>query len=679
MNCSACGREITSRDRLCPHCGNPQSGEIEDDSPGTRFDIGARAVLANRFELLHKLGSGGMGEVWLANDQDLQEQVAIKLLREDLACDGIAMHAMRDEVKIARRLTHPNILRIHELHEHGDRRFISMEYIDGESLQALRFREGGRLTLDRLIPLARQIAAALDYAHANGVLHRDVKPGNMLVDKTGKASLADFGIARIAHDANTRLTGRPSSGTLAYMSLEQLDNVRSARNDPRSDVYSFAVSLYELLTGEPPFSGGDLPGQIRSKAPDPIGGIPPHVNTAILKSLSKDRSQRHGSCEALLDAMEGRAPKTSQKYRAVGIIVAALVLLVVGAVVLGHFIQPGRPLSPGSSADKKDLSGPVEPPRPEPQTDLPKPSPPTPPVSEVHLDHTSNPNELIVQASASYVASDAETAEIAQAAAYDKVQREATAAVADYLKTLVTFDDQPQFRKTVDTWAGEKTRFNDMHISGHPSGALVAAIEGQLDLKEFRQYVEALKSSGLSSQARQTPFEIDFGFYHQNGRRMSDASALSSGEQFWIEFKSSRDCYVYILNYAPSGKVITLYPRTDIDTEPRLVKNQWVRLPNNDYNYQTDKTTGQEKIVLVASLAPLKDIEFLLQQNRRQATSTYSTLLDSGVGTRDIGVAPVVEAAKPHSAQATPQLQLEVEKLQGRGSLVRTIVFEHRS
>jgi predicted Ser/Thr protein kinase len=259
-------------------------------------------VLAGRFRLLRLLGRGGIGNVWQAEDAQLDnEYVACKILKQDFGHDRRAKSDLKREVLLTRRLRHPHILAVYTFWENETAPFITMEYVAGRNL--------GDLLLDReqawrpaeLIGWARQIADALDYAHASGVLHRDVKPGNILLGRDGFIRLADFGIARMAREVQTRLTGEISFGTLMYVSPEQL---MGETMDARSDQYSLAATLYELLCGHPPFHTGSIITQIQLKAPPTVPNLPDGINAVLLKGLAKNPEHRFQCCGAFCRAFE---------------------------------------------------------------------------------------------------------------------------------------------------------------------------------------------------------------------------------------------------------------------------------------------------------------------------------------------------------------------------------------
>ena len=203
---------------------------------------GDGALLASRYRIIRQLGQGGMGSVWLAEDTQLDnKQFAIKMLPSILVSNKRAYRQLKDEALVAMRLVHPNIVQLRAFEENGGNPFLVMDYIDGETLDD-HLAEKGKLSEDETIRLLKPIAAALDYAHGEGVVHRDVKPANVMIRKDGHPYILDFGIAREIQETMTRVTGKLSSGTLLYMSPEQL---HGATPKKEQDIYSFAAMTYE--------------------------------------------------------------------------------------------------------------------------------------------------------------------------------------------------------------------------------------------------------------------------------------------------------------------------------------------------------------------------------------------------------------------------------------------------
>ncbi len=210
--------------------------------------------LGGRYELLSLLGVGGMGAVYRARDLELDEIVALKMLRRELLDDAQSLARFRQEVKLARKVTHKNVARTFDIGEHGGHKFLTMEFIDGSSLAALLTSEG-RMPLTRAVDVVEAICAGLSAAHAVGVVHRDLKPDNVLIAKDDRVVITDFGIARAASEeagAAVRTMGHPI-GTPAYMAPEQVEG--SANVDARTDIYALGAMLYELVTGERAWDG----------------------------------------------------------------------------------------------------------------------------------------------------------------------------------------------------------------------------------------------------------------------------------------------------------------------------------------------------------------------------------------------------------------------------------------
>src|SRR5579863_4840870 len=276
--CFSCGSPVTDGGRFCSTCGAALGSDdletMEVGSPGSapvrrqtsrstrkspsssgslltegRFLPGR--LLAERYRIVALLGRGGMGEVYRADDLTLGQPVALKFLPEEATRDEAMLERFRNEVRIARRVSHPNVCRVYDVGEVDGCTFFTMEYVDGEDLASL-LRRIGRLPSDKALEIARQLCAGLAAAHAKGVLHRDLKPANIMLDGRGRVRITDFGLAGLVAEiegANAR------AGTPAYMSPEQF---AGGEVSPKSDVYSLGLVLYEIFTGKRPFHASTI-------------------------------------------------------------------------------------------------------------------------------------------------------------------------------------------------------------------------------------------------------------------------------------------------------------------------------------------------------------------------------------------------------------------------------------
>jgi serine/threonine-protein kinase len=257
-------------------------------------------VFDKRYVIKRKLGSGGMADVYLAEDQELGRRVALKLLNDRHAADDQFVERFRREAQSAAGLNHPNIVSIFDRGRAEGTYYIAMEYLDGRTLKELLVRNGPT-PIPIAIDYARQILGALSFAHRNGIIHRDIKPHNIVVGGDGRLKVTDFGIARSG--ASQMTEAGSIVGTAQYLSPEQ---ARGAPVDPRSDLYSLGIVLYEMLTGEVPFTG-DTPVEIAmkhlSQIPEPPSKLRPDVphdlDAVVMRALSKEPDQRYGSTEEM--------------------------------------------------------------------------------------------------------------------------------------------------------------------------------------------------------------------------------------------------------------------------------------------------------------------------------------------------------------------------------------------
>jgi len=266
--------------------------------------------LADRYTLERELGRGGMAVVYLVRDLKHDRPVALKVLLPELAA-SLGAERFQREIRLAARLQHPHILAVHDSGEISGRLWFTMPYVDGESLRD-RLRREGRLPVDEALRITRDAAEALQYAHEQGVIHRDVKPENLLLTRDGNTLVADFGIARAA-DADENITkGGATMGTPAYMSPEQADGAMAV--DARTDIYSLAVVLYEMLAGAPPYPGTTAMSVIAKWLSEPLPSVraarpevPEEVDRALRRALSRSAGGRFGTMAQFAKALTGGA------------------------------------------------------------------------------------------------------------------------------------------------------------------------------------------------------------------------------------------------------------------------------------------------------------------------------------------------------------------------------------
>src|ERR1700675_1459320 len=319
MTCAHCHTPNPTSAGNCSRCG---SGLDVGAEPAEGADVGFGATLevsqsasintgtdfGPRYHVESLLGSGGMGKVYKARDRELERTVAIKVLRPDLMTDAQAMQRFKHELLLASSISHPNILRIHDLGEYNGVKFISMAYVDGGDLTQL-MRKERRLPLERVLNIMRQLAAALAAAHGVNVVHRDLKPQNMLLGSGDHVYVTDFGIAKTLESDRTSVTRTGAVlGTPLYMSPEQ---VEGKPVDHRSDLYTYGLIFYEMLTGILPFTGDttfqlmyqrvhQLPKRPKTVIPD----LPPYLSRICLKCLEKDPAKRYQSATEILSDVD---------------------------------------------------------------------------------------------------------------------------------------------------------------------------------------------------------------------------------------------------------------------------------------------------------------------------------------------------------------------------------------
>jgi hypothetical protein len=325
MKCPGCGTNLTANSHFCNACGRAING---DNTPTRTVALSASPVssspsltrtssdgrflpgetIAGRYRIIAMLGRGGMGEVYRADDLTLGQQVALKFLPTGVAQNPAALERFRNEVRIARRVSHPNVCRVYDLGEVDGNFFLSMEYVDGEDLGAL-LRRIGRVPEDKALEISRRLCAGLAAAHEQGVLHRDLKPANIMLDGRGQVLLSDFGLAGFA---NQMEGAEIRNGTPAYMAPEQLSGKEVTT---RSDIYSLGLVIYEIITGKRAFDSDTLAGLERARAEKTITNpstlvkdLDPRIERVVLRCLEPDPANRPASALAVAAALPGGDP-----------------------------------------------------------------------------------------------------------------------------------------------------------------------------------------------------------------------------------------------------------------------------------------------------------------------------------------------------------------------------------
>lgn len=323
MKCPKCETENPGTSRFCADCGTQLGVEEDIHAMPTRTieapieELTTGSIFAQRYKIVTELGKGGMGKVYRAIDQKIDEEIAIKLIKPEIAADKQTIERFGNELKMARKIAHRNVCKMYYLGEEKGAQFITMEYVPGEDLKSM-IRMSGQLSTGMTIKVAKQVCDGLTEAHRLGVIHRDLKPNNIMIDKSGEARIMDFGIARLLKAKG--ITGAGIMiGTPEYMSPEQ---VEGKEIDQRSDIYSLGVILYEMTTGRVPFEG-DTPFTIGMKhkgeipqAPINLNAqIPEDLNSLILKCLQKEKDQRYqsaGEVRSELEKIEQGLPTTER-------------------------------------------------------------------------------------------------------------------------------------------------------------------------------------------------------------------------------------------------------------------------------------------------------------------------------------------------------------------------------
>ncbi|MBN1274109.1 MAG: protein kinase [Candidatus Aminicenantes bacterium] len=311
MKCPKCDFENPGDTHFCSNCGTKlDSSRMSDISQTETIQtplkgLSRGAVFAQRYEVIEELGKGGMGKVYKVIDNKINEKIALKILKPEIAADEKTIIRFQNELKLSRKIAHRNVCRMYHLGEEKGTYYITMEYIPGEDLKS-SLRRVGPLSPGKAVSITKQICEGLVEAHATGIVHRDLKPHNIMIDSQGNARIMDFGIARSVKNKGITGTG-VIIGTPEYMSPEQVER---REVDARSDIYSLGIILYEMTTGKVPFEG-DTPLNIAIKQkteapPDPKKinpQLPEKLRNLILKCMEKDRGKRYQTAEAVLQEL----------------------------------------------------------------------------------------------------------------------------------------------------------------------------------------------------------------------------------------------------------------------------------------------------------------------------------------------------------------------------------------
>jgi serine/threonine protein kinase/Flp pilus assembly protein TadD len=370
IKCPKCDTDNPSDSKYCKECASPLPSpkdiEVTETIETPKEELTTGSTFAARYQIIEELGKGGMGKVYKVHDTKIKEKIALKLIKPEIAKDKKMIERFSNELRLTRKIRHKNICQMFDLGEERGTHFITMEFVEGQDLKKL-IRQTGQLAIGTTINVAKQVCDGLVEAHTSGVVHRDIKPNNIMIDADGNARIMDFGIARSLETKGITGAG-VMIGTPEYMSPEQ---VEGKEINQRSDIYSLGIILYEMVTGRVPFEG-DTPFTVGVKHKSEIPKDPKELNTqipddlsrVILKCLEKDKEKRYqsaGEVRSELTNIEKGIPSTERlipkrktttskeitvTFRKRWMVFTVLFVVVVSIGITLLFLGKGKPVSP---------------------------------------------------------------------------------------------------------------------------------------------------------------------------------------------------------------------------------------------------------------------------------------------------------------------------------------------